>query len=139
MTTVSEADPGLDATQVMTPQPAAKQLPGTLGKEPAEVKDHGSRLLIRYEIDNDRFAQVISSVTSRSVLLLGVASEGRRDQPEAAAKHCVIAVIPLPASVDPLQTAAAFEGDNLVLSLVKSGDSGCATPDESRGALPASL
>ena len=114
-------------------------MPGTLGKESAEVRDHGSRLLIRYEIDNDRFAQVISSVTSRSVLLLGVPSEDRRDQPEAEAKYCVIAVVPLPASVDPLQTAAAFEGDNLVLSLVKSGDSGYATPDKSRGALPASL
>ena len=68
--------------------------------------------MIRYGIEKDRFAQVLSSVTSRSVLLLGKTAG-------IEPSYCLIAVIPLTGSVDPDQTAATFEGGDLVLRLVK--------------------
>jgi len=79
------------------------------------IREDRSHYLVRYEIEKDRFSQVLSSVTSRSVLLLGIAAGTQ-------ASYCLIAVIPLTASVDPDQTAATFEGDDLVLRLVKCMD-----------------
>jgi hypothetical protein len=87
------------------------------------IREHRSQYLIRYGIEKDRFAQVLSSVTSRSVLLLGVArDEKTRKAAGTEPPYCLIAVIPLTASVDPDQTAATFEGSDLVLRLVKRGD-----------------
>jgi hypothetical protein len=82
-----------------------------------------SQYLIRYGIEKDRFAQVLSSVTPRSVLLLGVVAGDETRKPAGTEPpYCLIAVIPLTASVDPDQTAATFEGNDLVLRLVKCGD-----------------
>jgi hypothetical protein len=83
-----------------------------------------SQYLIRYGIEKGRFAQVLSSVTSRSVLLLGVVTGDETRKPAGTEPpYCLIAVIPLTASVDPDQTAAIFEGNDLVLRFVKCGDS----------------
>jgi hypothetical protein len=78
--------------------------------------------LIRYGIENDHFVQVLSSVTSRSVLLLGVPWKAIRKPGTTEPVYSLIAVIPLTASVDPDQTTASFEGSDLVLRLVKSGN-----------------
>ena len=86
------------------------------------IREDRSQYLIRYGIEKDRFAQVLSSVTSRSVLLLGVAGDDTRKPAGTEPPYCLIAVIPLIASVDPDQTAATFEGSDLVLRLVKCGD-----------------
>jgi hypothetical protein len=86
------------------------------------VKEDPSQYLIRYGIEKDRFAHILSSVTSRSVLLLGVARDETRKPAGTEAAYCLIAVIPLTASVDPDQTAATFEGSDLVLRLVKCRD-----------------
>ena len=64
-----------------------------------------SQYLIRYGIEKDRFAQVLSSVTSRSVLLPSVAGDETRKPAGTEPPYCLIAVIPLSASVDPDQTA----------------------------------
>ena len=79
------------------------------------MREDASQYLIRYGIENDRFAQVLSSVTPRSVLLLGVARDETRKPAGAEPPYSLIAVIPLTASVDPDQTAATFEGNDLVL------------------------
>jgi len=84
------------------------------------ISEDPSQYLIRYAIERDRFAHVLSSVTSRSVLLLGVARDETRKPVGTEPPYCRIAVIPLTASVDPDQTAATFEGNDLVLRLVKS-------------------
>ena len=86
------------------------------------IREDPSQYLIRYGIEKDRFAQVLSSVTSRSVLLFGVARDETRKRAGTEPPCCLIAVIPLTASVDPDQTAATFEGNDLVLRLVKCGD-----------------
>jgi hypothetical protein len=86
------------------------------------IREDPSQYLIRYGIEKDRFAQVLSSVTSRSVLLFGVARDETRKRAGTEPPCCLIAVIPLTASVDPDQTAATFEDNDLVLRLVKSGD-----------------
>jgi hypothetical protein len=86
------------------------------------ISEDPSQYLIRYGIEKDRFANVLSSVTSRSVLLLGVGRDETREPAETEPPYGLIAVIPLTASVDPHQTAATFEGNNLVLRLVKCGD-----------------
>jgi hypothetical protein len=86
------------------------------------IREDLSQYLIRYGIEKDRFAQVLSSVTSRSVLLLGVAGDEPRTPAGTEPPYCLIAVIPLTASVDPDQTAATIEGNDLVLRLVKCGD-----------------
>ena len=86
------------------------------------IREDPSRYLIRYGIEKDRFAQVLSSVTSRSVLLFGVARDETRKRAGTEPPCCLIAVVPLTASVDPDQTAATFEGSDLVLRLVKRGD-----------------
>jgi hypothetical protein len=85
------------------------------------VSEDPSRYLIRYGIEKDRFAQVLSSVTSRSVLLLGIAGAGTRKPAGTEFPRCLIAVIPLTAPVDPDQTTVTFEGSDLVLRLVKCG------------------
>ena len=79
------------------------------------VREDRSHYLVRYGIEKDRFSQVLSSITSRSVLLVGVAAGSE-------ARYCLIAEIPLTASVDPDQTSATFEGGDLVLRLVKCVD-----------------
>jgi hypothetical protein len=86
------------------------------------ILEDQSHYLVRYGIAKDRFSQVLSSVTSRSVLLLGIAVDETRKPAGTEAPYCLIAVIPLTAPVDPHQTAAAFEGDDLVLRLVKCVD-----------------
>jgi hypothetical protein len=86
------------------------------------ISEDPSRYLIRYGIEKDHFAQVLSSVTSRSVLLLGVAGDETRKPAGTEPPHCLIAVIPLTAPVDPDQTTVTFEGNDLVLRLVKCGD-----------------
>jgi len=86
------------------------------------ISEDPSQYLIRYRIERDRFAHVFSSVISRSVLLLGVARDGTGPPVGTEPRYYLIAVIPLTASVDPLQTAATFEGNDLVLALVKCGD-----------------
>src|SRR5437016_4345072 len=87
------------------------------------ITQDGSQYLIRYGIEKDRFAQVLSSVASRSVLLLGVARYETREPWGTEPPYCLIAVIPLTASVDPDQTTATFEGNDLVVRLVKCGHS----------------
>jgi len=86
------------------------------------IREDRSQYLIRYGIEKDRFAKVLSSVTSRSVLLLGVAGDETRKPAGTEPLYFPIALIPLSASVDPDQTAATFEGNDLVLRLVKFGD-----------------
>ena len=86
------------------------------------IREDPCQYLIRYGIEKDRFAQVLSSVTSRSVLLLGVGGDGTRKPEGTVAPYRLIAVIPLTAFVDPDQTAATFEGSDLVLRLVKLVD-----------------
>jgi hypothetical protein len=81
-----------------------------------------SQYSIRYGIENDRFAHVFSSVSSRSVLLLGVARDETRRPAEAEPLYSLIAVITLPAPVDPGQTVVIFEGNDLVLRLTKRRD-----------------
>jgi hypothetical protein len=89
----------------------------------AAITEDRSEYLIRYGIEKDRFAQVLSSVASRSVLLLGVALDETREPSGTESPYCLIAVIPLTASVDPDQTTATFEGNDLVVRLVKCGHS----------------
>jgi hypothetical protein len=86
------------------------------------IREDPSQYLIRYGIEKDRFAQVLSSVTPHSILLLGVARDETRKPAGTEPPYSLIAVIPLTASVDPDQTAATFEGNDLVLRLVKCGD-----------------
>jgi hypothetical protein len=82
----------------------------SLGANAVVIREDQSQYVIRYGIESGRFAQVLSSVTSVCVLLLGV--------PE----YSLIAMIPLSAPVDPDQTTAAFEGNDLVLRLIKSAE-----------------
>jgi hypothetical protein len=84
------------------------------------TREDASQYVIRYGIENDRYAQVFSSVSSCSVLLLGVAWD-EPGKPVTEPTYCLIAVIPLTAPVDPEHTAATFEGNDLVLRLVKRG------------------
>src|SRR5947209_6713954 len=86
------------------------------------IREDPSQYLIRYGIEKDRFAQILSSVTSPAVLLLGVTGDETRKPVGIEPPYCLIALIPLTASVDPDQTAATFEGNDLVLRLVKCGD-----------------
>jgi len=86
------------------------------------IREDASQYLIRYGIDHQRFAQVLSSVTSRSVLLLGVPCSAGRESGSTEPEYSLIAVISLTAPVDPDQTSATFEGSDLVLRLVKSED-----------------
>jgi hypothetical protein len=88
---------------------------------PVGIQEYPSDYLIRYEIEHDRFAQVFSSVTSHSVLLVGVAHEQTPKPAGTEPLYSLIAVISLTASVDPDQTAATFEGNELVLRLIKCG------------------
>src|SRR5438045_8495486 len=83
------------------------------------MKEDQSQYLIRYGIEEDRFAQVLSSVTSRRVLLVGVAGDETRKPGGTGSRYSLIAVIPLSVSIDPDQTAATFEGNDLVLRLIK--------------------
>ena len=75
---------------------------------------------IRCGNENDRFAQILSSVMSHSVLLLGVAPDLHRRCAGTELPYSVIAVIPLAASVDPDQTVATLDGNDLLLRLAKS-------------------
>lgn len=86
-----------------------------------DIREDASEYVIRYGIENDRYAEVFSSVSSCSVLLLGVTWDGPGKGMEGEPPFSVIAVIPLTASVNPDQTAATFEGNDLVLRLVKCG------------------
>jgi len=84
------------------------------------TREDASQYVIRYGIESDRYAQVFSSVSSCSVLLLGVAWD-EPGKPGSEPTYSLIAMIPLTAPVDPDHTAATFEGDDLVLRLVKCG------------------
>jgi hypothetical protein len=52
------------------------------------IGEDRSQYLIRYGIEMDRFAKVLSSVTSRSVLLLGVAGDQTRKP--AGTERCIV-------------------------------------------------
>jgi hypothetical protein len=82
------------------------------------IREDSSHYLIRYQIENDRFAEVLSSVSSCSVLLLGL--KDARNSAASEPQYSLIAAIPLGASVDPGQTVATFDGKDLELRLVKS-------------------
>jgi hypothetical protein len=82
----------------------------SLGASAVAILEDPSQYVIRYGIESDPFARVLSSVTSGCVLLLGV--------PE----YSLIAMIPLSAPVDPDRTTATFEGNELVLRLVKCAE-----------------
>jgi hypothetical protein len=84
-----------------------------------QIEDTESQLLIRYKIDPDRFRQVISSVTSRSVVFLGVAQNDLEVRPGDTFKCVLIGLVSLPAPVEPAKTVASLEGDYLVLHLAK--------------------
>jgi hypothetical protein len=64
----------------------------------AVLEEYRSRFLIR-ELDKDRFAQVISSVTLRSVLFFGVVSSENREATRTEAPVRLISMITLPVSV----------------------------------------
>ena len=85
------------------------------------IREDASQYVIRYGIENEIYTEVFSSVSSCSVLLLGVAWDGPRNLGGTAPPYSVIAVIPLTTSVNPDQTTATFEGNDLVLRLVKCG------------------
>jgi hypothetical protein len=93
-----------------------KEAPGmnSLVVDAVVIRENPSQYFIRYGVEHDRFAQVLSSVSSRSVLLVGATREKTRKP-----AYSLIAVIPLTASVDPDQTTASFEGNEFVLRLVK--------------------
>ena len=84
------------------------------------TREDASQYVIRYGIESDRYAQVFSSVSSCSVLLLGVAWE-EPGKPGSEPTYSLIAMIPLAAPVDPDHTTATFEGNDLVLRLAKRG------------------
>jgi hypothetical protein len=84
------------------------------------VREDRSQYVIRCDVEKDRFAQVLSSVTSRSVLLVGVVPDDTQKPAGTGPPYCLIAVVPLAAPVDPDQTTTTFDGDDLVLRLVKS-------------------
>ncbi|HWE50423.1 MAG TPA: hypothetical protein VG273_11560 [Bryobacteraceae bacterium] len=92
----------------------------TIALSVIHIREDRSQFLIRYRIENDRFAQVLSSVTSRSVVLVGVPWQEAPKPGSTELEFSVIAMIPLTASVDTEQTAATFEGNDLVLRLIKS-------------------
>src|SRR5260370_42319436 len=81
------------------------------------IREDPSQYLIRYGIEKYRFAQVLSSVTSRSVLLFGVPRDETRKRAGTAPPCCIIAVIPLTASVGPAHAAADFEDTYRLLRL----------------------
>jgi hypothetical protein len=79
------------------------------------LENLNSRFLVRYEINAPLFSQVISIVTKYSVLLIGfLQGEGVE----------VLARISLPQAVDPDQTAARLDGDQLELTITKLAASG---------------
>jgi hypothetical protein len=82
------------------------------------IREDSSHYVIRYRMENNRFAEVLSSVSSCSILLLGL--KDARNSAASEPQYSLIAVIPLGASVDPGQTVATFDGKDLVLCLVKS-------------------
>jgi hypothetical protein len=84
------------------------------------TREDASQFVIRYGIENDRYAQVFSSVSSCSVLLIGVASD-ELGKPSPEPSYSLIAAIQLKAPVDPDQTSATFEGNDFVLRLAKCG------------------
>ena len=95
---------------------------GTRPTSTVAISEDRSQFLIRYGIEKYRFAQVLSSVTSHSVLLLGVEGDENR-KPAGTESLCwLIALIPLVEPVDPNRTSATFDGNELVLKLVKCGD-----------------
>jgi hypothetical protein len=55
------------------------------------IREDRSQFLIRYRIEKERFAQILSSVTSRSVLLLGAATDENRKPGGTESPHCLIA------------------------------------------------
>jgi hypothetical protein len=85
------------------------------------IREDPSQYLIRYRIENGRFVEVLSSVTSCSVLLLGATWKEAQKSAAVQPQYSLIAAILLTAPVDPAQTTATCEGDDLVLRLVKSG------------------
>lgn len=87
------------------------------------MREDALQYVIRYAIENDRYAEVFSSVSACSVLLLGVAGDDSRKPEGTGSPYSLIAVIPLAAAIDPDQTAATFEGNDLVLRLAKCGRS----------------
>jgi len=85
------------------------------------IREDASQYVIRYGIESDRYAEVFASVSSRSVLLLGVAGDESGKPVGTQPPYSLIAMIPLRTPVDPDQTAATFDGDELVLRLVRCG------------------
>lgn len=78
-----------------------------------------SEFLIRCEIGKDRSAQVFSSVTAHSVIFFEIA-DYEDDELLASDSPCrLIAFIPLSEPVDPNQSVATLDGDDLVLRLIK--------------------
>jgi hypothetical protein len=91
-----------------------------ISENPVHMREDESQFVIRYRVDNDRFAQVLSSVTSRSVALVGVPWQEVRAPGDTKLGYSLIGMMTLTASVDPEQTTATLAGNDLVLRLVKS-------------------
>ena len=95
------------------------------------LTDCQSEFLIHYRIEKDRFRQIISSITAQSVMLIGISDHDNRNIGNAESRSYLIALMPLSEPVDPDQTAATLEGDDLVLRLIKRGC--CVSEDTTAG------
>jgi hypothetical protein len=84
------------------------------------LEKHDTHFLVNCVFDKDRFVQVISSVTSRSVLFFGLANCDVCTDLETKTRFQMIGIITLPEPVNPDQTFAVLQEDSLVLKLVKS-------------------
>jgi hypothetical protein len=83
-------------------------------------KEYRSHFVVRCRLDGERFVRVVSSVTSRSVLFFGVTRKDVADAAETEGSLCPIAMFKLPVPVDPDDTTAAMEGEELVVNLTKA-------------------
>ena len=81
----------------------------------ARLTSFNSHFLIRYQVNPALFVQVLSTVARDSVLLVGFSPVSG---PE------LVALISLPEPVDPEQTSAALNGNELELTIVKALPSG---------------
>jgi hypothetical protein len=108
----TKPSPGIDKLNVL--------LDPILANTPV-LEEYRSHFPIRCKLDIGRFAQVISSVTSRSVLFFGVVTNEIREATGTEAPVRMIAMITLPESVRTDQTVAVLEDEEVVLTLVKTG------------------
>lgn len=83
-----------------------------------QVEEYSTNFLIRYRIDEDKFSQVLSSVASHSVLLLGMPAENSAAVSPTQPPF-LIGIVHLAAPVNPEGTIAKLEGNYLLLSLAK--------------------